>query len=82
LSSISPMTLLNGMIIRIDGRPLIHIKQVAGDKTPTLTEVQNWFKEFKKMPSRDSDIDLLVIMTRIVLPNEICVSPRYADLGG
>ncbi|HCQ00897.1 MAG TPA: hypothetical protein DIT99_09445 [Candidatus Latescibacteria bacterium] len=77
------MTLLNGMIIRIDGRPrLIHLKQVAGDKTPTLTVVQNWFKEFKKMPSRDSDIDLLVIMTRIVLPNEICVSPRYAYLGG
>ena len=77
------MTLLNGMIIRIDGRPrLIHLKQVAGDKTPTLTVVQNWFKEFKKIPSRDSDIDLLVIMTRIVLPNEICVSPRYADLGG
>ena len=77
------MALLNGMIIRIDGRPrLIHLKQVAGDKTPTLTVVQNWFKEFKKMPSRDSDIDLLVIMTRIVLPNEICVSPRYADLGG
>ena len=77
------MTLLNGMIIRIDGRPrLIHLKQVAGDKTPTLTVVQNWFKEFKKIPSRDSDIDLLVIMTRIVHPNEICVSPRYADLGG
>ena len=77
------MTLLNGMIIRIDGRPrLIHLKQVAGDKTPTLTVVQNWFKEFEKMPSRDRDIDLLVIMKRIVLPNEICVSPRYADLGG
>ena len=77
------MTLLNGMIIRIDGRPrLIHLKQVAGDKIPTLTVVQNWFKEFKKMPSRDSDIDLLVIMTRIVLPNEICVSPRYSDFGG
>ena len=77
------MTLLNEMIIRIDGRPrLIHLKQVVGDKTPTLTVVQNWFKEFKKMPSRDSDIDLLVIMTRIVHPNEICVSPRYADLGG
>ena len=71
------------MIIRIDGRPrLILLKQVAGDKISTLTVVQNWFKEFEKMPSRDSDIDLLVIMTRIVLPNEICVSPRYADLGG
>ena len=71
------------MIIRIDGRPrLIHLKQVAGDKTPTLTVVPNWFNEFKKMPSRDSDIDLLVAMTRIVLPNEIRVSARYADLGG
>ncbi len=54
------------MIIRIDGRPrLIHLKQVAGDKTPTLTVVPNWFNEFKKMPSRDSDIDLLVAMTRM-----------------